>query len=171
MHMDKWNTQFILVMLCSTRGTKIAGVEGLWLVSRPNHLVSESPDDSPKVWVCSPFIVPSQNSMRDHCDVISWCHNHLLWTSSRKNTVYAHRKHHSLSAHLPASMLESTVSIDTSKPLCLFLNLNSMPVTLSPRYFSVPLYQSLNLFTHLQQNTGRYNKQTRMMDTMYWLKY
>ena len=38
--------KFILVMLCSRRGTKIARVEGLWLVSRPNHSVSESPDDS-----------------------------------------------------------------------------------------------------------------------------
>ena len=31
----------------------------------------------------------------------------------------------------------------SSKPLCLFPNLIFMPVTLSPRYFSVPLYQSL----------------------------
>ena len=116
-------------MLCSMRGTKIAGVEGLWLVSRPNCSVSESPDDSPEVWVCSPFIVPSQNSMRDHCDVISWCHNHLLWSSGGKTTVHVHRKHHSSSAHLLASMPESPVTIDASKPLHLFLNLNSMPVT------------------------------------------
>ena len=81
--------------------------------------------------------------------------------------MHAHRKHCSLSVHLPASMPESPVTIDTSEPLCLFLNLNSVPVTLSPRYFGVPAYWSLNLFTHLQQNTGRYNKQTRMMDTMY----
>ena len=145
--MDKWNTQFILVMLCSIRGTKIARVEGLWLVNRPNHSMSQNPDDSPEVWVCSPFIVPSQNSMRDHCDVISWCYNHLFWSSSRKTTVHVHRKHHSLSVHLPASMPESLVTIDASKPLCLFLNPNFMSVTLSPRYFWVPLYWSLNLFT------------------------
>ena len=145
--MDKWNTQFILVMLCSTRGTEIASLEGLWLVNRPNHSVSENPDDSPKVWVCSPFIVPSQNSMRDHCDIISWCHNHLLWSSSRKTTVHVHRKHHSSSVHLPVSTLESLFTIDASKPLHLFLNLNFMPVTPSPRYLSVPSYQSLNLFT------------------------
>ena len=71
MHMDKQITQSILVMLCSMRGTKIAKVEGLWLVNRPKHLESEDPDDSPKVWLCSPFIVPSLNSMRDPCDVIS----------------------------------------------------------------------------------------------------
>ena len=39
-------------------------------------------------------------------------------------------------------------NINTSKPLHPFLNLISMPVTLSPRYFGVPSYQSLNLFTH-----------------------
>ena len=49
MHMDKQITQFILVMLCSMRGTEIAKVEGLWLVNRSKHLVSEDPDDSPEV--------------------------------------------------------------------------------------------------------------------------
>ena len=171
MHMDKWDSQFILVMLCSVIGTEIARVEGLWLVSRPNCSVSEGPDDSPEVQVCSPFIVPSQNSMRDHCDVISWCHYCLLWSSSGKTTAHVHRKHCSSSLHLLASMPESPVTIDASKPLCLFLKMNSMPVTLSPRYFGVPSYWSLNLFTHLQQNTGRYKKQTRMMDAAYWLKY
>ena len=129
MHMDKWNTHFILVMLCSMRGTKIAGVEGLWLVSRPICSVSESADDSPEVLVCSPFIVLSQNSMRDHCDTISWCHNHLPWFSGGKTTAHAHRKHHSLSVHLPASTPESPLAIDASEPLHLFLNLNSLPVT------------------------------------------
>ena len=134
MHMDKWNTQFILVMFCSMRGTKIARVEGLWLVSRPNHSVSENPDNSPEVWVCSPFIVPSQNTMRDHCDIILWHHNSLLWSSGRKTTVHVHWKHCSLSAHLPASTPESLVTIDASEPLCLFLNPNSVPVTLIRAY-------------------------------------
>ena len=58
-------------------------------------------------------------------------------------------------------------TINASKPLSLFLNLISMPVTLFPRYIGAPLYLSLNLFTHSQQNTGRHNKQTRMMDAMY----
>ena len=71
MHIDKQITQSILVMLCSTRGTKIAEVEGLWLVNRPKCSVLEDPDDSPEVWVYSPFIVPSLNSMRDPCDIIS----------------------------------------------------------------------------------------------------
>ena len=81
--------------LCSApqRGTEIAGVEGLWLVSRPKHSVSEDSDDSSEVLVCSPFIVPSQSSMRDPCDVIWWCHNCLLWPSGRKTTVHVHWKH------------------------------------------------------------------------------
>ena len=116
-------------MFCSTRGTEIAGVEGLWLVSRPNHSISENPDNSPKVHVCSPFIVPSQNSMRDHCDIISWHHDCLLWSSGRKTTAHVHRKHHSFSVYPLASMPESLVSIDASEPVCLMLNLNSMPVT------------------------------------------
>ena len=139
MHMDKWNTPFILVNFCSTRDTKIARVEGLWLVSRPNHSVSESPDDRPEVWVCSPFIVPSQNSMRDHCDIISWCHDHLLWSLGGKTTVHVHRKHCSSSAHPLASTPEPSVTIDASKPLCLFLNPNSVPVTYIWYYYIVIL--------------------------------
>ena len=71
MYMDKQITQSILVMLCCTRGTKIAKLEGLWLVNRPKCSVSEDPDDSPDVQLCSPFIVPSLSSTRDPCDVIS----------------------------------------------------------------------------------------------------
>ena len=69
--MDKQITQSILVMLCSTRGTEIAKVEGLWLVNRPKPLVSEDPENIPEVQLCSPFMVPSLNSMRDPCDIIS----------------------------------------------------------------------------------------------------
>ena len=70
MHMDKQNTEFILVMLYSMGGTKIAEVEGLWLVNRPKCSVSEDTDDSSKVLMCSPFIVPSQSNTRDPGDVI-----------------------------------------------------------------------------------------------------
>ena len=70
MHMDKQVTHSILGMLFSTRGTETAKVEGLWLINRPKCLVLEDPDDSPKVWLCSPFIVPSLYSMRDPCDVM-----------------------------------------------------------------------------------------------------
>ena len=70
MHMDKQITQSILVMLCSMTGTKIAEVEGLWLVNRPKHFASEDPDNSPKARLCSHFIVPSLNSMRDLHDIM-----------------------------------------------------------------------------------------------------
>ena len=71
MHMDKQVTHSILGILFSMRGTKTAEVEGLWFVTRPKCLVPEDPDDSPEVWLCSPFIVCSLTSMRDTCDIIS----------------------------------------------------------------------------------------------------
>ena len=159
--MDKWNTQFILVMLWSMRGTEIARVEGLWLVSRPKRSVSENPDDSPEVQVCSPFIVPSQNSTRDPCDVISWCHNCLLWSSSRKTTAHVHQKHCSLSVHLPASTPESPVTINASEPLHLFLNLNSVPVTYIYMPCNIINYVTLYVIW-IQQSNSTY---TTQMDT------
>ena len=71
MHIDKQVTLSILIMLFSLRGTKTAKVEGVWLASRPKHLVPEYLDDSPEVQSCSPFIVPSLYIMRDPHDVIS----------------------------------------------------------------------------------------------------
>ena len=50
MHIYKQVTLSILVMLFSSRGTETAKVEGLWLVNRPECLVTEYPDDSPEVW-------------------------------------------------------------------------------------------------------------------------
>ena len=69
MHIDKQVTLSILDMLFSSRGTETAEVEGLWLVNRPKCLVPEYPYDSPKAQWCSPFIVPSLDSMRDPHDV------------------------------------------------------------------------------------------------------
>ena len=71
MHIDKQVTLSILVMLFPLSGTKTAKVEGLWLVNKSKHLVPEYPDDSPEVWSCPPFIVPSLYSTRDPHDVIS----------------------------------------------------------------------------------------------------
>ena len=45
-HIDKQTTLSTLIMLSSSRGTKTAKVEGLWLANRPEHLVPEYPDDS-----------------------------------------------------------------------------------------------------------------------------
>ena len=71
MHIDKQVTLSILVMLFSSKDTKTAEVEGLWLVNRPKCLIPEYPDDSPEVWWYSPFIVPSLNSMKDPHDITS----------------------------------------------------------------------------------------------------
>ena len=68
--MDKQVTHSILYILFSTRGTETAEVEGLWLIKRPECLVPEYPDGSPKVWWYSPFIVPSLYSMRNPHDIM-----------------------------------------------------------------------------------------------------
>ena len=78
MYIDKQVTLSIPDYACSSGGTKTAKVEGLWLANSPKCLVPEHPDNSPEVWSCSPFIVPSLYSMRDPHDIISGCHNHLL---------------------------------------------------------------------------------------------
>ena len=78
MHMDKQVTPSILDMLFSTRGTETAKVEGLWLINTPKCLVPEYPDNSPEVWWCSPFIVPSLYSTRDPHDIMKCHHDHLL---------------------------------------------------------------------------------------------
>ena len=70
MHIDKQVTLSILVILFSLRGTKTAKVGGLWLINRPECLIPEYPDDSPKVQWCSPFIIPCFNSMRDPHDIM-----------------------------------------------------------------------------------------------------
>ena len=57
---------------------------------------------------------------------------------------------------------------ESSKPLHLFPNPIFVPVTLSPRYFSVPSYQSL-IYLHFLKNTGKYHKQTKTMDITYEL--
>ena len=48
MHIDKQVTLSILIMLFSSRGPETAEVEGLWLANRPECLVPEYPDDSPR---------------------------------------------------------------------------------------------------------------------------
>ena len=167
MHMDKQVTHSILDMLFSMRGTKTTKVEGLWLINRPECFVPEYPDNSTKVWQCLPFIVPSLHRMRDPHDIMKWYHDHLLWSSSGKTTAHAHWNCRCLSAS--ASIHARTPNTtNASKPLCLYFNLIFVPVTLSPRYFGVPSYWSLNLFTYFQQNTGKH-KQTRMIDAMYRL--
>ena len=129
MHMDKQVTHSIPDMLFSMRGTKTAKVEGLWLIKRPKFFVPEYPDDSPEVWWCSPFIVLSLYSTRDPHDIISWCHDHLLWSSSGKTAAPVHQNCWCSSVHLLASSLEPPTTMNASEPLCLFLNPIFVPVT------------------------------------------
>ena len=125
-------------MLFSSRGTKTAKVEGLWLVNRPKCLVPEYPDNSPKVQSCSPFIVPSLNSMRDSHDIMIICSDlpvgKPLHVCIRTAMVHLHIHQHPC---------WDPKYYESSKPLCLFPNPIFMPVTLSSRYFGAPSYWGL----------------------------
>ena len=135
MHIDKQVTLSILVMLFSSRGTETAKVEGLWLVNRPKCLVPEYPDDSPEVWWCSPFIVPSLNSMRDPHDVMIVCSDlpvgKPLHMPTRTTDIHLHIHQ---CPHWNPKYYES------SKPLHLFPYPNSMPVTY--RYYEPQFTQA-----------------------------
>ena len=52
----------------SMRGTNIARVQGWGLNNRPNHSVPETQMTAPKLWASFPYILPSPNSMSNHCD-------------------------------------------------------------------------------------------------------
>ena len=131
---------------CSMRGTDIARIEGLWLINRSNRSVPETQMTALR-FVCGLLIYfPPQRAweiiVMSFYDIRIICSILLVG-----KPLHMHRGNAIVHLpHLPASPPESPVTIATSKPHCLFFNLNFMPVTLSPRYFSVPLYQSLNLF-------------------------
>ena len=63
--------------------------------------------------------------------------------------MHVQRKCHNSSAHLPVSMMKSLVTITTPEPYCLFLIPNFMSMTLSPRYFGAPSYQSLKFIYNI----------------------
>ena len=166
MHTDKWSTQFILVILCSTRGTETARVEGLWLVSRPECSVSEDPDDSPEVLVCSPFIVSSQSSMRDACDVMIVCFDlpagKPLCMCTRSTTIRLHICRHPHQNPKLLQMHPNLFMFSLTQILCLWH---------SPPNILVHPCTGVLIYLHTVNKTGRYNKQTRMMDATYWLRY
>ena len=150
--MDKQVMHSILDMLFSMRGTETAKVEGLWLINRPKCLVPEYPDDSPEVQWCSPFIVPSLYSTRDPCDIMKWCHNCLLWSSSRKTTVHAHWNHWHSSVYLLASLPEPLNTMNASNPLHLFLN-PILHLWHSPPGISVCPHTRVLIFLHILNKT------------------
>ena len=117
------------------RGTNIAKVEGQWLLSNwPNCSVLKTQMTAQGSCLLS-LHTSCPNSMRDHCDIIKWHHDHLLYFFSRKTTACVQRKCHNWSAHLPVSPLRFTITIATHKPHRLFLVPNFMPVTLSLQVF------------------------------------
>ena len=157
MHIDKQVTLSILVMLFSSRGTETAKVEGLWLINRPECLAPAYPDDSPKIQMCSPFIVPSLNSMKDPHDVTLWHHDCLLWSSSGKTTTYAHWNCHGSSVHPPASMLKP----QRLQKLWTSLSLpwpNFHACDTLPQVFWCTLIQESNLFTFSKRQAIIINK-------------
>ena len=140
--MNKQVARFILDML-PLWGAPTAKVEGLWLVNRPKCLVLRHPDNSnnsPEVQLCSLFIVPSllQNK------IFSWLHIVTSWLSA---PFFWWENHCACALVLPWFVCKCArvhVGIPyyykSSEPRHLFSNPLSMPVTLSPRYFSAPSF-------------------------------
>ena len=150
--MDKQITQSILVMLHSMRCTKTAKVEGLWLVNRPKCSVSEDPDDGPKVQLCSPFIVPSLNSMRDPCDVI--------FMMSQSSALIFQWENHCACTLETLSFICTSAGINTrtpytinaSEPLC--LSLTQFPCLWhSPPGISVCPHTGVLIYLHIVNKT------------------
>ena len=114
------------------RSTDTAEVEGLWLVNRPKCLVPRHPDDSnnsPKVQLHSPFIVPS---LLQH-KIFSWLHIVTSWSST---PFFQWENHCTCALVLPWFICKCTsihfripYYYESSKPHCLFSNPLSMPVT------------------------------------------
>ena len=138
----------------SMRSTDTAEVEGLWLVNGPKCLVPRHPDDSnnsPEVQSCSPFIVPS---LLQHQRLL-WCHIVMSWSSA---PFFQWENHCTCALVLPWFVCKCAgihVGIpyyyESFESHHLFFSPLSMPVTLSPRYFSVPLYWSLMYYIYLTQ--------------------
>ena len=117
----------------SMRSTDTAEVEGLWLVNGPKCLVLRHPDDSnnsPKVWSCSPFIVPS---LLQHQRVL-WHHIVMSWSSVQ----FFQWKNHCTCALVPSRFVCEYAGVhvgipyyyESSEPRRLFSNPLSVSVTL-----------------------------------------
>ena len=138
------------------RGTNIAGLEGWWLNNGPNCSVRETQMTAQGLSSLSLY-TSLPNNMRDHCDIIQWHHNCLLCFFHGKITAPVQRKCHNLSLHPLVSLPKFPVTITTPKPHHLFLIPNFVPVTLSPRYFGAPSYQSLTFIYNMSKD--RYKTQ------------
>ena len=123
------------------RGTIIATTECQWPYSKSPECSAQKPEDSPKALAYFPFIphpqcmsqavMTSLNDIRIVCSPVSV--GKALCMCRRAMLICLHTSQH-------PHQLFSTA---THEPCCHFHILNSKPVTLSPRYFSVPSYWSL----------------------------
>ena len=130
---------------CSMRGTEVAVAEGLWLLSKlPECSAPKNSDDSLEAHVHSPHIPPtlciSIMFIMSLNDVTIICFFLLagktLHACRRAMLAHLHICQH---PHQPISMFPTA----THRPAHQFHILNFKPVTLSPRYFGAPSYQSL----------------------------
>ena len=132
----------------STIGTETVMVEDRWpLGNWPKHSVPKTQTtiftQRSEVSQChcmlSFYTLSPMHELSDN-DITKWHQNHLLPQFSRKSIAHAQESCTDPPVHLLASPLFSTAM---HEPCHHFLNLNFKPVTLSPRYFGAPSYQSL----------------------------
>ena len=129
----------------SMRGTKVAMTEGQWLFSKlPECSAPKTQMTAPRLMHALLIYPPTQCGKHNICDIIKWCHNCLLPSFSEK-TMHMCRGAllAVLSTHQCPYQMNLTNPIATHKPACQFHIPNFKPVTLSPRYFSIPSFWSL----------------------------
>ena len=132
------NTSLYVLYSCSPKGTELARTKG-WLP----ELTRQMNEGMNPLSTCQlPFIFPVHLCKQYNSDVMIWCHDHLLPCLGRKSLcactvescwltcTYADVPN--LSPHL--SLHELIYKFCIPIPIAL---------TLSPRYFGVPSYQSL----------------------------
>ena len=165
--MDKQGTQFILVILCSARGTDIARVEGLWLINRPNHSVPETQTTALR-FMCALLIyfppnIAQEITVTSFHDVMIICSNLKVGKPlcmHRGNAIvclcicwHHHQSPQLLQLHL------NLIVISLIQISCLWHS--------PPRYFGVPSYQSLNLFVTCSTKHRQVQQVNKMVDAKY----
>ena len=120
------------------RGTNVGTTEGRWLLSKlPECSSPKTPDNSLEAYMHSPYISPYLTHKHNNCDVMIICSSLLVG-----KPCTCTREPHPL-AHAPTSIPPICLSTAMHRPSHQFHIPNFEPVTLSPRYFGAPSYQSL----------------------------
>ena len=118
------------------RDTDIAKVEGRWLLSNwPNHSVLKTQTTAPRL-VLTSLYSSLPNSMRDACDIIKRCHNHLLYFFSGKTTAHAQRKH----------LIHLCICLHQCPSLQL------LPLHMNPLSFPYPQFHACDTYTRVRLN-------------------